>query len=97
MLGPIRQELLSGIREETQFTKLREALRAFDEPPLLMEDYEDAAVMSNQCRRRGIAGSAVDFLICAGARRRGWAIFTTDQDFRNYASVVGLRLFGVVE
>jgi hypothetical protein len=29
-------------------------------------------------RTRGIAGSAVDFLICAAAHRRGWAILTTN-------------------
>jgi predicted nucleic acid-binding protein len=92
MLGAIRQELLSGIREESQFRRLRDYLRAFREPSLDVADYEDAARMSNQCRRRGIAGSAVDFLICAAAHRRGWAIFTTDQDFHNYAAVLGLRL-----
>jgi hypothetical protein len=95
MLGPIRQELLSGIREEAQFKKLRDYLRAFDEPALEVADYEEAARMNNQCRTRGIAGSAIDFLICAAAHRRGWAIFTTDQDFRNYASVLPLRLFSV--
>jgi predicted nucleic acid-binding protein len=92
MLGAIRQELLSGIREETQFKKLRDYLRAFREPSLEVADYEDAAHMSNQCRARGITGSAVDFQICAAAQRRGWAIFTTDQDFHNYASVLPLRL-----
>jgi len=34
MIGPIRQELLSGFREETQFRKLRDYLRAFPENPL---------------------------------------------------------------
>jgi len=92
LVGPIRQELLSGIREEAQFKKIRDYLRAFREPSLEAEDYEDAARMSNQCRSRGIAGSAVDFLICATAHRRGWSIFTTDQDFRNYASVLPVRL-----
>ena len=48
--------------------------------------------MSNQCRSHGIAGSAVDFLICAAAHRRGWSILTTDRDFQNYASVRPLRL-----
>ena len=92
MLGPIRQELLSGIREESQFKRIRDYLGAFREPSLGAEDYEDAARMSNQCRSRGIAGSPVDFLICAAAHRRGWAIFTTDRDFQNYASVLPLRL-----
>jgi predicted nucleic acid-binding protein len=92
MVGPIRQELLSGIREEAQFKKIRDSLRAFREPSLEAEDYEDAARMNNQCRSRGIAGSPVDFLICAAAHRRGWSIFTIDRDFQNYASVLPVRL-----
>jgi len=92
MLGPIRQELLSGIREEAKFRKLRGYLRPFTEHPLEMADYEEAAQMNNRCRTRGIAGSAVDFLICAAAHRRGWSIFTTDQDFQKYSSVLPLRL-----
>jgi hypothetical protein len=95
MLGPIRQELLSGIREEAQFRKLRDYLRAFNEPALDVADYEEGARMNNQCRARGVAGSAVDFLLCAAAHRRGWGIFTVDQDFQNYASVLPLRLFSV--
>jgi predicted nucleic acid-binding protein len=92
MLGPVRQELLSGIREETQYKRIRDYLRAFREPSLEAEDYEDAARMSNQCRSGGIAGSPVDFLICAAAHRCGWTIFTTDRDFQNYASVLPPRL-----
>ncbi len=92
LVGPVRQELLSGIREEAQFRKIRDYLRAFREPSLEAEDYEDAARMSNQCRGRSIAGSPVDFLICAASHRRGWAILTTDRDFQNYASVLPLRL-----
>jgi len=95
LVGPIRQELLSGIREDAQFKKIRDYLRAFREPSLEAEDYEDAARMSNQCRSRGIAGSPVDLLICAAAHRRGWAILTTDQDFQNYASVLPVRLHPV--
>jgi|SRR5882672_5019494 len=93
ILGPIRQELLSGIREEGQFEKICHYLGAFPEPLLEMADYEQAARMSNQCRTRGISGSAVDFLICAAAHRHDRAIFTTDQDFQRYASVLPLRLY----
>jgi predicted nucleic acid-binding protein len=91
-LGPIRQELLSGIREEAQFRKLRDYLRAFPEHPLEAADYEEAAQMNNRCCSQGIAGSAIDFLICAAARRRGWAILTTGRDFQNYAKVLPVRL-----
>jgi predicted nucleic acid-binding protein len=93
ILGPIRQELLSGIREDSPFRRLRTQLRAFDEPPIEVTDYEEAASMNNRCRARGIAGSAIDFLICAVALRRAWLIFTTDRDFQHYASVLPLRLF----
>lgn len=92
MLDPIRQELLSGLREEAQFRKLRDYLRAFPENPIELADYEEAAHMNNRCRSKGITGSAVDFLICAAAQRRGWNIFTTDYDFQNYASILPLRL-----
>jgi predicted nucleic acid-binding protein len=95
MLGPIRQELLSGIREEAQFKRMRECLRAFRDPSLEAEDYENAAHMSNQCRSRGIAGSPDDFLICAAAHRHGWSIFTTDRDFQNYATVLPIRLHAI--
>jgi hypothetical protein len=93
IMGPIRQELLSGIREEGPFRKLRAQLRAFDEPPIEVADFEEAARMNNRCRARGIAGSGIDFLICAVAHRRGWLIFTTDRDFQHYATVLPLRLF----
>jgi predicted nucleic acid-binding protein len=93
LVGPVRQELLSGIRHETSFRKLRDQLRAFEEPNLEMADYEEAAHINNQCRSRGIAGSAIDFLICAAASRRDWEIFTTDQDFTRYAAVLTLNLY----
>ena len=93
ILGPIRQALLSGIREEAQFERIRRYLRAFREPLLEVADYEEAARMSNQCRTRGISGSTVDFLICAATHRHNRAIFTTDQDFQRYASVLPLHLY----
>jgi predicted nucleic acid-binding protein len=93
--GVVRQELLSGIREAERFEKLREYLRAFDDPRLAAADYEEAARMHKQCHTRGIAGSAIDFLICAVAARRGWQVFTTDRDFERYARVLAVGLYGV--
>ena len=92
LLGPIRQEILSGIREEAQFRRLREDLRAFVDEGMTTEDYEEAANVGNRCRRAGVAGSPTDFLICACAHRQNWAIFTTDGDFVQYAKHVPLRL-----
>jgi hypothetical protein len=95
IVGAIRQELLSGIREAERFHKLRNHLRAFDEPNIGALDYEEAARMHNACRTRGITGSAIDFLICAVAQRRDWHIFTTDGDFQRYGRVLGLKLYAV--
>jgi len=95
LVGPVRQELLSGLREESSFRKLRDQLRAFEQVPLDVADYEEAARLNNQCRARGIAGSAIDFLICATALRRNWQIFTTDRDFPRYAAVLPLKLYNV--
>ncbi len=93
LTGMVRQELLSGIRDEQRFRKLRDYLRAFDDPRLEPDDYEGAAQMHNRCRSGGIAGSAIDFLICAVADRRHWQIFTTDRDFEHYGKVLGLKFY----
>jgi predicted nucleic acid-binding protein len=93
MIGMVRQELLSGIRDKQRFEKLRSYLRAFDDPMLGAADYETAAEMHNLCRARGISGSAIDFLLCAAAERRQWQIFTTDQDFEHYRRVLGLNMY----
>jgi predicted nucleic acid-binding protein len=92
LIGPVRQELLSGIRETAQFERVRDELRAFPDEALIPADYEQAAYWSNECRRRGVTGSGVDFLICSVAIARGWQIFTADADFRAYAKVIPLRL-----
>jgi len=95
LIGPVRQELLSGVRQEKAFARLRDYLRAFDEPALDSADYEDAAHIDNRCRSRGIAPTAIDVLICAVAARRHWQIFTLDRDFTHYARVCPLTLLEV--
>ena len=85
LIGPIRQELLSGVADDAAFDRLRERLAAFPDTPLDTITYETAARFYNRCRRSGVAGSQVDFLICAAAHRHGLAILTTDQDFTRYA------------
>ena len=92
LLGPVRQEVLSGIKNSDQFEKLRSVLRPFRDEPLELEDYEMAAMASNRCRSKGIAMSAVDALLCAVALRKNLVIFTTDSDFKNYSRVLTLKL-----
>jgi predicted nucleic acid-binding protein len=84
LLGVVRQEVLSGIRYQEQFDRLRNYLRAFPNLELTAEDYELAAEYFNICRRQGIQGANTDFLICAVAHRHNCSIFTTDKDFENF-------------
>ena len=92
MIGPVRQELLSGIRHRNQFEGLREYLRAFPDVRLESTDYERAAEHFTSCRRKGIQGSNTDFLICAVAANHNLTIFTTDRDFDAFAAHLPLRL-----
>ena len=81
MIGPVRQEILSGIKGQTMFRKLRDHLRPFPDLELTARDYETAAEFFNICRGKGMQGSNTDFLICAVAARQKTPIFTTDGDF----------------
>lgn len=92
IIGPIRQELLSGIKNVSQYEKIRTALRAFRDEIIETSDYEAAAKANNDCRARGVGVTAVDILICAVAVRRQWAVFSTDPDFERYASVLPVSL-----
>jgi predicted nucleic acid-binding protein len=93
IIGAIRQEVLSGIRELLYYERLRAYLRGFDDEPLTREDFEQAAAANNTSRAMGISGSPADFLICATAIRHGWEIFTADSDFTDYARALGIVLY----
>ena len=93
MLGPIRQELLSGIKTQAQFESLKHILSAFPDEKLDAEDYEMAANSFNACRQLGIQGSNTDFLICAVSMAKKWPIFSLDKDFERYQKCLPLILF----
>lgn len=93
IMGPIRQEVLSGIRLKQHFQTLRDHLSAF--PDLLIKtiDYECAADFSNLLRSKGIQGSAIDFLICAVAHRYSLLIYTLDDDFSHFVKHIPIKLY----
>jgi predicted nucleic acid-binding protein len=95
LVGPVRQELLSGIKEAATFERLRRHLRAFDDEPLTGDDFEAAARCCDRCRAAGVAASSIDYSICAVAFRHRAAIFTTDSGFARYARLLPIRLHEV--
>ncbi len=93
LLGPIRQEVLSGYSDKKKFGMLEEKLKYFENTPIIDEDYVTAAIFSNKCRSKGVQGSHTDFLICSVASRLGSLIFTTDKDFLHYKNNLPIKLF----
>lgn len=93
IIGPIRQELLSGIRVKSQFEKLRLYLSAFPDMLLETADFEKAAELFNTCRRNGVQGSNTDFLICSVALRRDLEVFTSDDDFLGFRKHLPIKLY----
>ena len=92
MIGPIRQELLSGISNPSQFNKLKYTLSFFEDIILKTDHFVEAAEFSNLCRKNGIQGSTTDFLICAVANLEKLSIFTVDSDFINYNKYLKIEL-----
>ena len=92
MIGPVRQEILSGIRHRKQFEKIRDLMKAF--PSRQVEDsvHELAAAFFNTCRAKGIQGSHTDFLICACSVAWKVEILTKDKDFEAYAKHLPILL-----
>ena len=92
IIGPIRQEILSGYSDLKKFKKLKDKLSYFENTPIIDSDYESAAELCNMCRKKGVQGSHVDFLICAVAIRLDVPVFTSDKDFSHYRRIVSLKL-----
>jgi len=92
LLGIIKQEILSGLKEPAQFERIEDVLSGFNVTLADSDDHTTAAEFNNTCRKRGIQGSAIDFLICAMASRRNWPILTVDDDFKSYAKKLPISL-----
>lgn len=93
LIGIVRQEVLSGIRDQTVFKHVRDKLRAFPDAPILKEDYEYAAECYTLCRAAGVASSPIDMLLCALSIRLNAPIFTMDKDFHHYEKRLPFHLY----
>lgn len=96
MLGPIRQELLSGIKYEKKFDELKSKLQWYDDFLIKTTEYELAASLCNKLKSNGIQGSHIDFLNCAVALNHDLGIYTYDKDFFRFASVIAIKLLQLI-
>jgi predicted nucleic acid-binding protein len=79
LIGAIRQEVLSGIRDDAQFLKTRDLLEPFRDQELIPADYVEAARLFNLCRKKGMECGPIDMLICAVALRLNFTVLTNDR------------------
>ncbi len=93
MVGPVRQELLSGIRDRRIFDGLRGEARHFSDLPIQTSDYETAAEFRNICLSLGLAAKSIDILICAVAARTRYPILTLDKAFQKYSEHLNVPLY----
>lgn len=87
MIGMIRQELLSGIKEQAQFEKVKSALAPFVDERIDTADHEHTARLYNECRNQGFEVGPVDMLICAVAIRRKWQVLSNDSGLNHCLAV----------
>ncbi len=90
--GVARMELLSGVASAEFLAALRKELRKYADMPMGVPDYELAADFRTLCRSKGLQGSLADFLVCAAAVRRDFAVFTIDSDFKRFAKFIPIQL-----
>jgi len=93
IIGPIRQEVLSGIKDERKFHILKSHLASFEDETIDTSDYENAAKVFNDCRAKGITASAIDSLIVAVIQKNAFEIYTKDKDFDEYNKVVKIHKY----
>jgi len=93
IIGVIRQEVLSGIRERTQFLNTQHALEPFPDEEMIPADYIEAARLYNLCLDRGVQCGSIDILIAAVAARKNFTVFTCDRALISCLEVLGIPHF----
>ncbi len=93
--GVVFQELLTGVRTESEFDRLHRHLTALPIVPATREDHLFAAQIANRCRAAGLAGPPIDALIAAQTVLRDGELMTLDADFTRIAPHCGLKLYKV--
>lgn len=91
IIGPIRQEILSGISQKSKFEDLKNKLSIFKDENLTSDDFTLAAEFFNLCRAKGVQGSHIDFLICAFSVNNDYQILTLDKDFLFYKKHIPIK------
>jgi predicted nucleic acid-binding protein len=85
IIGPIRQEGLSGFSQLQRFEDLRSLMASLIDLPIGSVHLNRTAEFSNRCRRHGVQGSNTDGLICAVAVVQRISMVSAYHDFQPFA------------
>ncbi len=95
IVGPIRQEILSGIRDKAHFARTQGLLDPFRDEEITASDYVEAARLFNLCQDRGVQCGAVDTLLCAVAVRNRYGILTCDRGLERCIQILRAEGLGL--
>jgi predicted nucleic acid-binding protein len=88
-------ELLAGARDDRHLHELERMLARFGRITTEQDDYEEAASIYRECRRRGSTPrSLLDCVVAAVAIRVGASVLHNDRDFDTIAAHVPLLIDG---
>lgn len=91
--GIVMLELLRGFIPEPTQQIIRSDLGVLEAIEPTWSDYEEAAALSNVCRKHGVQIGTVDALLMQLAISRNLTMLTTDQDFLHAAKHLPLRVW----
>ena len=90
--GLVLQELLQGFRGPKAQRSIVDRFRSLPFVAPSREDHVEAAMLRNQCRRRGIQIGTIDALIARLCLHHELDLLTADRDFAHIAKHFPLRL-----
>lgn len=81
LVGNVLQELLDGVRSQSDFNHLIDVLKPFPLIKLSRNTHILAAQLRNDCRKKGVNASPTDFLLAAASIENNYPLLTSDKDF----------------
>jgi predicted nucleic acid-binding protein len=88
----ISLELLGGVKSEKEFRRLKSRLAALYQIPLGKSEWEEAARIAFELRRKGITIPYIDIIICAVALIHDLILLHADRHFDLMAEETSLKV-----
>lgn len=91
--GLVLQELLQGIRGAKAHDDIVGRFRALPMIAPERDDHVRAAILRNECRRKGLQVGTIDALLAQLCLRHELTLLTTDTDFSRIADTAPLKVW----